>query len=109
MTARTRWRLRIRNQKSTAANASNAPRDDDASMPITAVKGSSVNTASLTLVQYRRRASMKHTEMGKNIAMAIPNSPEFWNQPGTPTTPQSRNANPIAAHDRVAWSDIFRL
>ena len=49
------------------------------------------------------------TTSGTNIAICIPNSPEFWNQPGEPVTPQLEKPKPLPAHDRNPCWAIFRL
>src|SRR4051812_22649919 len=86
-----------------------APRDVDATIEATAVIGARYISPRMSFEQYGRTAMMNATTIGMKMQSWMPNSPEFWNQPGAPPTPSMSNANPRPAHDRKPCWVILRL
>src|SRR5688572_30730713 len=106
---RSLYLLRRNIHAATAAIPKSAPRDDDAIVPATQRNGSPSSARNVSLLTRFRTPNAKYSEIGNTTHIWIPNSPEFPNHPGAPTTPQSRNWNPTDAHERKLKSAILRF
>ena len=89
ISARTLYLLRASMNSATAAPPSSAPREDEASIPMSDETAIASSPRNFHFDKYGRSPTARYVMIGKNTHISIPNSPEFWNQPGLPPLPRS--------------------
>ena len=75
---------------------STAPREEDETVPVKAVKGKNRNSIFFHRGQYSFKAKKKQAAKERKMHIWMPNSPEFWNHPGPPPDPQDEKPKPEA-------------
>src|SRR5687767_1729532 len=96
-------------QTPTTAAPRIAPRDEEPTIPITAVAATPHPMARIHQVHRFPSPWIKATVSGRKMHIWIPNSPEFLKKPGAPVVPHSRNTKPDDAQERAPNCAILKL